>query len=426
MADGEGGAGRKLPPISPRPKNTDTDAAVKPIRKKKKKPAADPDVGSGTEDAKPTPRRRRRTPSASRDTDGEEKPVEEATTPAPKKKKKKAKPKEPAAETDEQPVSDRSATRDEDVTGSKASLITKESKEGTPRKKAKKKRVVKKKTEDNEYADSGLAADLTSIEEDIIKDDDQKEDIELPQTTNAGVLRSQPTQKIYVETIGGFKKENKTKMAKRLAAEEAEKKVESEAPRKTTIELALTTYRIMKTITLFIHGLTAGLALWQIVIVYILSSFGNIDFLEHYQILALPVQCCAYLLLALCVVSTCDRFDIGYITRRFLLQAFTLQNGAVSIIFYLTAAILSVSIVSTEDRMHLYNKNPELWADTDKMESELSEWRRINTARGVFAILGWLVLSISPNADRLSKNLKDGDDDELLGNEQAETGVSAA
>ncbi|XP_046574711.1 LOW QUALITY PROTEIN: transmembrane protein 237-like [Haliotis rubra] len=426
MADSENGPGRKLPPISPRAKNPDTDAPVKPVRKKKKKPAADPDIGSGTEDAKPTPRRRRRTPSASRDTDGEDKPVEETTTPAPKKKKKKAKPKEPAAETEDQPVSDRSATRDEDVTGSKASLITKESKEGTPRKKGKKKKVVKKKTEEDEYADSGLAADLTSIEEDIIKDEDQKEDIELPQTTNVGVLRSQPTQKIYVETIGGFKKENKTKLAKRLAAEEAEKKVESEASRKTTIELALTTYRIMKTVTLFIHGLTAGLALWQIIIVYILSSFGNTDFLEHYQSLSLPVQCCAYLLLALCVVSTCDRFDIGYITRRFLLRAFTLQNGAVSIIFYLTAVILSVSIVSTEDKIHLHNKNPDLWADADKTESELSLWRRINTARGVFAILGWLVLSITPNADRLSHNLREGDDDELLGKEQAETGVSAA
>lgn len=32
-------------------------------------------------------------------------------------------------------------------------------------------------------------------------------------------------------------------------------------------------------------------------------------------------------------------------------------------------------------------------------------WKSLNTVRGVLIILGWFVLSLTPNTDRLSKNL---------------------
>ena len=61
----------------------------------------------------------------------------------------------------------------------------------------------------------------------------------------------------------------------------------------------------------------------------------------------------------------CFRFDIGNPTRRFVVQALTLQNGAISIVIYLIALVLSLSAVDVEDRIHLQNKNPALWNNTD-------------------------------------------------------------
>ena len=106
---------------------------------------------------------------------------------------------------------------------------------------------------------------------------------------------------------GGFKGENKSKFAKRIAEEEAEKAIVHEEPKNTTIAFALRTQKVLRTIFLFFHGLLAGLSLWHITMAYVLLEFGNIDFIEHYRALAMPVQCVFYLLLVICLVSACDR-----------------------------------------------------------------------------------------------------------------------
>nr|KAG5697940.1 hypothetical protein BaRGS_030253 [Batillaria attramentaria] len=160
------------------------------------------------------------------------------------------------------------------------------------------------------------------------------------------------------EPAGGFKGYNKAQLTKRMIQEQEEKAVEPEQPTRTTMEFGLATHRVFKTLCLFLHGLTAGLALWEIVIVYVLAQHPDTDFLDHYEKLSLPVQCVFYLLFALCAISACDRFDIGNPTRRFVVQALTLQNGAVSIFVYLAGLVLSLSTIDVEDRMHLRERTP--------------------------------------------------------------------
>ena len=106
---------------------------------------------------------------------------------------------------------------------------------------------------------------------------------------------------------GGFRGENKSKFAKRVAEEEAEKAIVHEEPKKTTIAFALRTQKVLRTICLFFHGILAGFSVWHIVMAYILLDFGYEDFIEHYKLLAMPVQCVFYLLLTVCLVSVCDR-----------------------------------------------------------------------------------------------------------------------
>lgn len=95
--------------------------------------------------------------------------------------------------------------------GSKASLI-KSGKDDTPRKKKVKKKVKKtaeKTGEDNSFFNGTLAAELNDLQDDIVSHDTKKEEEEEeeeyskhPYSTASVVLRSQPTEKFYIETDG--------------------------------------------------------------------------------------------------------------------------------------------------------------------------------------------------------------------------------
>ncbi|KAK7098902.1 transmembrane protein 237-like [Littorina saxatilis] len=407
-----------LPPISPRNNENDDGSKPQVTRRKKKTPAEPVENGHATEDGeKPTPRRRARsaTPAGKKEVGGGEE-GEDTNVTTPKKKKKK--PKAKAEEGEEGLVSDRSAPSvQEDVGGSKTSLIKED---GTPRKKGKKKKVKKAAGggDTDNFGDSYLAAELQEIKEDIVgieTKEELEEKRQLPFLTSKPILHSQPIDKIFIETNRGFKGYTTAQLTKRAQQEREEKAVIPDQPSRNTMEFGLSTHRVFQTICLFLHGLTAGLGLWQVVVVYILLMNSDRDFLVHYRVLSLPVQCMFYLLFALCSISACDRFDIGNPTRRFVVQALTLQNGAVSIVVYLVGLVLSLSTVDVEDRIHLQNTQPSLWNSTETTSDELFKFTSLNTARGVAAILGWFIIALAPNADRLSKNLHEGDDDILSG-----------
>ena len=63
------------------------------------------------------------------------------------------------------------------------------------------------------------------------------------------------------------------------------------------------------------------------------------------------------------------RFDICRLDRRFLNKTFTLQNGAVSVLFYFMGLVFSVSIANMDDKMWLGDENPSLW-DNDQVREK--------------------------------------------------------
>ncbi|XP_025088247.1 transmembrane protein 237-like, partial [Pomacea canaliculata] len=407
-----------LPPISPRSESQNDQEQARPIRKKKKKPTESESSSQVAHivDENPLPRRRRRTatPSGARDESSVE-AKEDTEQGSPQKKTRKAKFKTTGDATNE--GLDKSAPTDQEDLGSKASLI----KDETPRKKGKKKKVVKKahgKKEPAEFGDDFLAKDLQDIGDDVIQLETQKGDGDgtnkTAAITTSSVLQSQPTEKIFIETTRGFKGLTKTQLTKRIAESKQKKAVKPQTPAYTTMEFGLSTHRAFQTMCLYLHGLTAGIALWQIIFVFILRQFPDMDFVEHYRPMALPVHCVFYLLLALCVISSCDRYDIGNLSRDFVVEALTVQNGAIAIVIYLIALILSLSVVDVEDRIHLRYVEPSLWNYTKVSDWELQKFVGLNTARGIAAIIGWLVIVLTVQTDRLSKNLRAGDGEVLV------------
>ncbi|XP_012943096.1 transmembrane protein 237 [Aplysia californica] len=440
-----------LPPISPRAnadENDETDK-IKPVKRKPRKKASasganeqpsSPTSDPGNGEVKPVAvRRRKRSPSQNQGGGGggEGAPAGDTTTTTPRKKKRR--PKQTTAEEPDPSQNAESSQPTTDPQGSKTSLISKDGE--TPRKKAggKKKKKVKKASaeavDEDDYGESPWAEDLRTMHDDIITgSQDGEEDGEEGEARGAGtkkvtnmfvaapILKSQPLEKIFIETSSKFKGQNKSALNEQRLEEAVTTVMPQEVSRMTTSDFALGTNRVFRVVSLFLHGLVAGLALWQTVTVWTLGSFTADDFLEHYYDTAMPLQGCFYFLLVMCTVSVCDRFDIGNPTRRFVLRAVTLQNGAVSILFCLVALVLNTVAIRYEDRMSLYRDYVDLYSGDNvsqavsgfttppnfMKEEEIATFQSVNTARCVFIVLSWFVLSVTPNSDRLGKSLRSG------------------
>ena len=68
----------------------------------------------------------------------------------------------------------------------------------------------------------------------------------------------------------------------------------------------------------------------------------------------------------------CFRFDVGRLDRKFLNKTFTLQNGAISVLFYFMGLIFSLSIANMDDKIWLLDEDPSLWED-DKVYVKILE-----------------------------------------------------
>ncbi|KAH9499969.1 hypothetical protein Btru_076056 [Bulinus truncatus] len=417
-----------LPSIEAKSNTMDNSADIKPVKRKKRKTPSETESNKNVDNQtlqtkpknddstenNPTARRRQRLPESPTNTTEEISSVS-ATVDRPIKRKKKKSPNEKEESVNKSGDIDLS----KEGQGSKTSLITKD--DETPRKKQPRKKKKAKTSEaiGDEFGDTPWAEDLRTMKDDIISAGCQiKKDKELEDTVEERkqpitfiappILRSQPLDKIFIETSSRFKGQNKNTLRHQI--EETSKPIEPVIiTRTTTIDFAIASHKIFRVITLFLHGLTAGLSLWHMVMVYVLSSFSSEDFLQHYYRVSLPLHCSYYFLLIILTVSAFDRFDLGNPTRRFLIRAFTLQNGAIAIVFSLVALILNVILIKYDDKMYLYKEFSELYAtDADKVD-DISTFQSINTARSAFIILTWLVLAITPNSDRLGANLKSGE-----------------
>ncbi|ELU09966.1 hypothetical protein CAPTEDRAFT_221820 [Capitella teleta] len=276
-----------------------------------------------------------------------------------------------------------------------------------PAKKKKKKKKQVSSMDEPEVI--GLEAELSGIDDDVVVTDETQSSMEAKWTVPT--MRSEPINKVFIEQKSGFKSADKAKIAKKRAEEMIRAtQIPMETTSMTTIKFALSTHKVFKVISVFLNGLFAGITLWQIIAVYMLLNEGDIHFLENYHMLAQPVQSIFYFLFAVCTVAAFDRYDIGRIDRRFLLRAVTLQSGAIVALFYVIGLIFSLAMAPDDNRIALYPDDHSLWEDPEDAASRLRTWKILNTVRGVFAVLAWLIISLRPVTDRLTKNLEKADE----------------
>nr|XP_033801692.1 transmembrane protein 237 isoform X2 [Geotrypetes seraphini] len=260
-------------------------------------------------------------------------------------------------------------------------------------------RKPRKKTKKTRPAELQYPHELGVEEEDIIPEGQVKYAEHQP-VFIAPTGTSQPVGKVFIEKSRRFQAADRSELIK--ATEQVDVFMDAKSSW-TTRDVALKVHRGFRVIGLFSHGFLAGYAVWNIIVIYVLSgnqlaSLSNL--LPSYKTLAYPAQCLLYLLLAISTVSAFDRIDLAKVSvavRGFL----TLDPSAVASFLYFAALILSLSQQMTSDKINLYTvplENGSLWMVGSENQI-LQPWIVVNLVVALLVGLSWLFLSFRPELD---------------------------
>ncbi|XP_039613760.1 transmembrane protein 237B [Polypterus senegalus] len=260
-------------------------------------------------------------------------------------------------------------------------------------------RKPKKKGKKTRPADLQYANELGVEEDDIVTDVQQPNP---PLALFAAPLgSSQPVGKVFVERNRRFQAADRSELSK--VPEKVDDFMEVRSLW-TTRDVALNVHRGFRMMGLFCHGILAGFAVWNIVVVYVLagSQLGTLDnLLVQYKTLAYPSQSLLYLLLAISTVSAFDRVNLA--KASVALRGFmTLDPTALASFLYFAALVLSLSQQMTSDRINLYGtqgvNGSTLWLPGSEQQI-LQPWIVVNLVVALLVGLAWVFLSSRPELD---------------------------
>lgn len=220
---------------------------------------------------------------------------------------------------------------------------------------------------------------------------------------------SQHSGKVFLEKDGGFRSTTQRKLTPKLPGNQIQPDLLK--PSRTPLDLSMDSQRIFRSIGIFCHGFLAGLAFWQMMMVFILSEGSVVDlrtFIELYSPLSQPLHLIFYFLTVICTISILDRYDIAKFEWRQLQKLLTFKSGGFAIVVYAFSLIITLVTTRMDDKLSLYHHNSTIFSEIDDkdLEVEMTSWKALNLCRSIAVILGWFIVSLRPNTDLLYKNLK--------------------
>lgn len=196
----------------------------------------------------------------------------------------------------------------------------------------------------------------------------------------------------------------------------------------TSTRLALSLHKFIQRLILSLHGLLAGLSLWDCVVATVISreGSGHLNLLQQYGSLTLPLHTIHLLILLPLATSMLDRVDILRPSRQCALSfwhrpAQLMLIVAILLVFF--SLVITVSLAAVDERIQLYSSQPDLWTDivtvinttasgivsptgtyilnTHPVSSKLTTWLILTIIRAIFCILSWLIMSWFTKYDHL-------------------------
>ncbi|XP_039277994.1 transmembrane protein 237-like [Nilaparvata lugens] len=179
----------------------------------------------------------------------------------------------------------------------------------------------------------------------------------------------------------------------------------------TPLDLAILVQRLFTPLSTICFGLLGGVALMQSFLSYgYLQSNNKVEdlfmFMESYTIFARVAPTTFYILLAVCIVAVFDRFDLAHLDLTHCTDTMFNRQGWFLLIIYLLTLLLTLWSAELDDMLMLYPHDKSFTKNREELYNKLSQWHTLNVCRCIFAMLGWLVISITEPEDLLLQHLK--------------------
>ncbi|XP_076236004.1 uncharacterized protein LOC143180275 [Calliopsis andreniformis] len=216
------------------------------------------------------------------------------------------------------------------------------------------------------------------------------------------------TDKIYVQHRGSFSamKINRLRDSRGGRKTENNRSNENIENRNSPpIRVAITAQKLWKSIGFVSQGILGGMALMHFIM---LSVFFNVsmDFvINHSSICEIYTSIFSFLI-ALCIVSTFDKFDLARLNVEHLREIYLDYNKSIfAVPLYLIIFCLHQVCLNTDNQLslvHYYSLNDSLWENATNVHTfldDLNAWQKMSMSKDILAVFAWLFVSLGTKDD---------------------------
>ncbi|XP_072747673.1 uncharacterized protein [Anoplolepis gracilipes] len=210
--------------------------------------------------------------------------------------------------------------------------------------------------------------------------------------------------------IGGSRRALKNDMPR--ATEGRKDRDSAETPMHTLIKVAITAQKFWRGTGLVYQGLLGGMALLHFIMIYLFFN-TSMEFLSNYSSFSEVYTNMFSFLIALCVISIFDKFDLARLDMDHLREIYMDHTKtAIAIPLYLLTFGLHQASLKIDDQLaliHYRNINESVWPNNTAQETlseELQGWQKITMSKDLLAVLAWLCVALGTRDNMLLMHLE--------------------
>ncbi|KYN00665.1 PREDICTED: uncharacterized protein LOC108775679 [Cyphomyrmex costatus] len=182
--------------------------------------------------------------------------------------------------------------------------------------------------------------------------------------------------------------------------------VSAETRTYTLIKVAITAQKFWKCTGLVYQGLLGGMAFLHFIMVHVFFN-TSMEFISNYSIFSEIYTNIFSFLVALCIISIFDKFDLARLDTEHLREIYTDHaKTAIAVPLYLVTFGLHQASSKMDDQLALihYQSINETWSNNTTQETfleELNGWQKITITKDLLAIFAWLFVALGTRDNML-------------------------
>ncbi|XP_059608888.1 transmembrane protein 237 [Phlebotomus argentipes] len=239
-----------------------------------------------------------------------------------------------------------------------------------------------------------ITAVLDELGNDVIRQ--RSADIYNPFTPVVSPTDGPPTRidKMFIQTTSGYRSVDSNFYKSAL---DTDPEAGAWTPLTNGLYLACALQHLWHLVSNICHGLLGGLAMGHLIFVFSTAPHDwSKASLSQYETFAEVFFSIFYFLAILCVVSVFDRMDLAQISLSNASKTISFRWMVVILPIYLVTVILSLSADSLNDRFYFINYNLTTIQVNNPESRIISIWNTLSVAKSVGAIVGWILVALSP------------------------------